>query len=363
MSTFTYKCPNCNGPLNFDPQKQKFACEYCLSEFTLEELQARVDDDTVQQETKAEDEVRAEKKAKVTPDAQGDELDDSVIYSCPNCGAEVVTDETTAASFCYYCHNPVVVVGRLKGKYKPDDVIPFKIEREEAVRRFLEWTSKKKLVPRGFFSKENIEKLTGVYFPFFTVSKDVSARLNATASNVRTWRTGDIMHTETSIYNVKRDGMMKFFNITKNALKGENRMLVESVLPFNIEDRKEFSMAYLSGFMAQRRDMEQDAFKGEIDHDVKGYTEALLRETLQYDEINHCDVWGETVNEEWRYLLMPVWVLTYRQDGKTYYYAMNGQTGKVAGDLPLSMKRLFMRFLIVTLPIFVILSLLGGFML
>lgn len=95
MGVITYKCPNCGGGLTFNAEKQKYRCEYCLSEFTQEELD----------EIEARELEKAEKRAKITP----------IMYICPSCGAQIVTDETTAASFCYYCHNPIVLEEKLRG--------------------------------------------------------------------------------------------------------------------------------------------------------------------------------------------------------------------------------------------------------
>ena len=151
MAVITYKCPNCDGGLIFDPESQKFHCEYCLSYFSEEELQNNA--------PSSEDETRSSEQTQEAPVSP----DTTVIYTCPSCGAEVVTDETTAATFCFYCHNPVVLSGKLDGNYRPDQVVPFQIDRDTAVNEFLKWARKKKFVPRNFYSKKQLEKITGVY--------------------------------------------------------------------------------------------------------------------------------------------------------------------------------------------------------
>lgn len=141
MATVTYKCPNCGGGLLFDPETQKFHCEYCQSYFLKEQLEKA-------------GEKEPEETQKETPEQQKQEEFQTVVYTCPSCGAEILTEETTAATFCYYCHNPVVLSGRLQGAFKPDAVLPFAVKREEAVERFRQWIGKKKFVPRGFFAEE-----------------------------------------------------------------------------------------------------------------------------------------------------------------------------------------------------------------
>jgi DNA-directed RNA polymerase subunit RPC12/RpoP len=144
MSAITYKCPNCGGELVFDPASQKYRCEYCASEFEQQQLERM---------KPAEGEERTEEHADREEDAQQKQSESSraVFYSCPSCGAQIVTDETTAATFCYYCHNPVVLEGRLSGEYLPDQIIPFAIDRKMAVGQFQKYIRKKKFVPKAFF--------------------------------------------------------------------------------------------------------------------------------------------------------------------------------------------------------------------
>ena len=125
MAVISYKCPNCGGELVFDPETQKYKCGYCLSEFTDAEAE------------------QANPKAAAGTDAREEEFSEAVVYTCPNCGAELLTDGTTAATFCFYCHSPVVLSGRVSGKYLPDRILPFVIDRKEAVDRFLKDVRKK----------------------------------------------------------------------------------------------------------------------------------------------------------------------------------------------------------------------------
>ena len=151
MALMSYKCPNCGGGLVFDPDSQKFQCEYCLSEFTEEEMK-RMEEVSASPAEEGEAVLEEEGTAPQEGDSsQGPETGEAAVYTCPSCGAQIVTDATTAASFCYYCHNSVVFSGRLSGDDMPDFVIPFAIDKKEATSRFLSWIGKKKFVP-GIFS-------------------------------------------------------------------------------------------------------------------------------------------------------------------------------------------------------------------
>ena len=154
MAVISYKCPNCDGELVFDPASQKYKCEYCNSLFTQEELDALNPAQSTEQKADSDADEKAmgqEKagagKADREESHETEHTDDAVIYTCPSCGAEIVTDDTTAATFCYYCHNPVVLGGRLDGKFLPDHIIPFQIDRKKAEETFLAYVGKKKFVP------------------------------------------------------------------------------------------------------------------------------------------------------------------------------------------------------------------------
>lgn len=353
MATISYKCPNCGGGLQFNPAKQNYQCEFCMSDFSqqqLAELQPDVQPEQIVSDLGGEGKSQHQNQA--------------LLYSCPSCGAEIVTDETTAATFCFYCHNPVVLSGRLSGEYLPDCVVPFAIDREQAVKAFTDWIKKKRFLPSEFFTEKQIEKLSGVYFPYWLYSCHVDGSLDAQGTRIRTWTTGNIRYTETEKYDIKREGSMKINHVTRNALKKADKQLVEGVLPFQMQDMKPFTMGYLSGFMAEKRDMNQQQFCQEVEDEVRDFAISSLKNSAgSYNTISVMKNKAEIKNPDWKYALLPVWTLTYRdqQKDKIYYYAFNGQTGKVCGELPVDKKKLSIHFISIFVPMLFLLLLAGYF--
>lgn len=346
MAVITYKCPNCGGDLRFDPESQKYRCEYCRSEIGLTEAELAA------QQADGAKEDGAVKEA------------GAVLYNCPSCGAEIVTDESTTATFCYYCHNPVVLAGKMQGEYHPDYVIPFAIDREKALNIFDGWIRKKRYIPKAFYSREQVEKLSGVYFPYWLYSCHVEGELDAEGIKRKSWVTGNIQYTQTQKYDVSREGDMQVEHVTRNALSKADRRLVEGVLPFQMEKLQPFQMGYLSGFMAEKRDMEEDKFQAEVQQEVKGYAENALRSQVAgYESLQVRSQTTALKSEKWDYALMPVWTLTYKdpKSDKVYYFACNGQTGKVCGELPVDKGRLAALFASVFVPVFVALLIVGYF--
>ena len=255
MGVITYKCPNCGGGLTFNADIQKYRCEYCLSEFSQEELDEIEKKELEKAEKRAEiqeNNVITEDVPVETSGTQAVQTEDasentgrkktvtSIMYICPSCGAQIVTDETTAASFCYYCHNPVVLEEKLQGEFKPDYVLPFQIDKKKAQEIFTQWVGRKKFVPDYFFSPRQIESMTGVYFPYWLYSCKVKGDLQAEGKTVRTWETAGMRYTETKVYDIQRQGDMNVDSVARNALKKANRKLIDGVLPYRLNEKKDF---------------------------------------------------------------------------------------------------------------------------
>ena len=334
MATITYKCPNCGGPVSFDPKTQKYKCEYCQSLFLAEDLQMP---DEASEQTEG-----APREESARGSAEQKEEGGALIYTCPSCGAQIVTDESTAATFCYYCHNPVVLQGRLSGDYLPDSVVPFMIDRKKAEEDFRGYVKHKRFVPRAFFSKDQIEKLSGVYYPFWVYECTLRGGQEGNARRVRVYIQGDTVFTDTSVFRYEREGDVDVRNITVNALKNSDRRLIESVQPFRLNETKPFNMGYLQGFFAQRRDMESEEIGPSVRERARKLAEDAVRNTVTgYTTVTPEQSRFDVASEKFSYLLLPVWVLTYgAADGKKYYFAMNGQTGETHGVLPVAYARL-----------------------
>lgn len=352
MSVVTYKCPSCGAGIAFDSASQRFKCEYCLSEFTEEEIRNQADDGAPAEESRTDE---AENQAY---------CDVLLSYTCSNCGAEVFADENTAADICYYCHNPVVCSGRLTGQLRPHKIIPFAYDQEEAKSRFLAFARRKWFVPRDFFSEAHAEQIRGVYFPFWLTDADVTASASANATRVRTWKAGNKLYTETSHYRLFRRGGIHFEDIATSAYSGDDKKMLEGILPFPPEALKEFTMTYLSGFLAKKRNIERDRVENEVRGRINRYSTTLLSGTMSgYTTVTGVNCNARLEKYIWDYALMPLWILTYQKSGKTYTYAMNGHTGKIYGELPVSGGKLLALFGSLLVGVSVLCTLIGGLLL
>ncbi|ABW17897.1 zinc ribbon domain-containing protein [Alkaliphilus oremlandii] len=336
MTTKSYKCPSCGAGIHFKPARGKFHCDYCLSEFLEEELQNKVENNSE------------------------DTLQSVNAYHCNSCGAEVVTDETTTATFCYYCHNPVIISSRLSGEFKPNKLIPFSVDKEKAKQIFLSWAQNKRFIPRDFTSNSQLEKITGVYLPYWWADCTADVHYVGEGRNIRVWRSMGREYTETKKYEILREGQINLNNVEEVAFSKIDKNLLNGIAPYNTSQVKAFSMPYLSGFFAEQYDIAKDRVFPMMKNQVDRYSKSLIKESVNgYQHVHNIRNNVDVSIREWHYTLLPAWILTYRYRGKTYVYAVNGQTGKSFGELPLSRSRVLTTFGVIS-GITSIALLLGG---
>ncbi len=378
MAAITYKCPNCDGPLTWNGNKAKFACEYCGSLFAEAELKAlnpaeakseEIDSDINGQGGDANQEedsnhspavgqgtqTGAASEAETAHKAAGVRMK---LYICPSCGAQVTADDTTAATSCYYCHNPIVLSDRLSEEFTPDYIIPFSVDKKKAEEIFTGWVRSRRFVPKDFYNKKQIELLSGVYFPYWVYECTLHTDVSAKGTKIRTWDALGMRHTETSVYDISNSGDAPIRNMSRIALKKASKVLCESVMPFNRDGMKPFQAGYLQGYIAEIRDISKDEIRPEIADELKSYADSEVRNRLGagYSKVDVESLRLEARNEQYKYALMPVWTVTYKaKDGRIYYFSVNGQTGKTCGELPVDNSRLIKCFLAVFIPVFAVL--------
>lgn len=363
----SYKCLNCGGSMVFEPASQRFVCEYCTSSFSNEEVQKaqhKSDAQVNESSSSASSASSSSSSFEQNDSSKSSVNNQTVFFTCPSCGAEIAASSTEMIATCFYCHNSVVRSQNTGNAFNPDSILPFSIPKEKAKETFIAWAKKKKFVPQDFFSKKQIENLTGVYYPYWLTEYSTNASAQYKATNIRSWESGDTRFTETSTYSIERSGNFCFPNITKRALSKEDSRIGESVQPFEFKALVPYTPSYLLGFQSQCRDMEKESIIENVESEVKGYSEALLKDSVKgYSSVRTKSSNVSIVEKLWKYVLLPVWVVTYKgNDGKIYSYAINGQTGKTCGELPVSFKRILALFFAIFVPVTAIISALDYFL-
>lgn len=333
--SITYKCPSCNAPLSFKTETQSFVCEYCGGDYSKTEIEAMT--------------AEAEKTEPILEHEIDEKTHsifekDSNLYLCPTCGAQVITDSELSASYiCHYCHSPIVLSGRLSGEYCPDMIIPFKMTKEQALTGFDGWTRKFRFfLAKGFRDTKTLEKIQGLYVPFWLADCVVEGRLAADCYRmVGTVRRGDYIVKTESKHLVTRNGKINVEGIPADGSLKADDALMESIEPFNYAELVKFEMPYLSGHYAEKYDVTKEQVFTRIQNRASEAARTEFRSTIQgYARTVYLNESYNIRGIRWKYVMLPMWFLSYNYKGKMYYYAMNGQTGKFGGMLPVNKVKL-----------------------
>lgn len=322
-SAVTYKCPNCGGELVWNAEKQIFVCDWCNSDFTEEEAGG----------LKGEDAAEREKQREIDEQFASD----TDVYVCQSCGAEIFCDHNTAATFCYYCHNPVALKGRLSGSYRPEMIIPFQFSRRQAEAAFKAHCMKKWFLPFDFLSTSQLEKITGLYVPFWLADCDIDAYAIGEGNEVIHHTYGNQTEVITNVYRLDRAAKMSYLGIPADGSQKIEDSLMDAIEPFDYRLLRDFEMSYLSGYFCDKYDVDKIEVFNRIKSRVeKGAEQVLMDDMRRYDGLSVKSKNVRILNTKWHYMMLPVWFLTYKHHGKIYSFAMNGQTGKFAGRFPVS---------------------------
>ena len=358
--TTNYQCPACTGPLHYDGASGKLVCDYCGSAYDVKDIEARYAKKQAAADTAAEGDAKKAARlprqdSPVWSEAEAEGLNS---YSCPTCGAELVCDETTAATICPYCGNPTVLGGKLSGKLKPEYILPFKLDKKAAIAQLTRYYKGKAFLPKAFKSQNHIAEIQGVYVPFWLYDAKADARGRYEGQNSESHREGDYMVTTTQHYDVRREGSAAFAKVPVDGSSKMPDAHMDAIEPFDYSDLKPFSTAYLPGFLADRYDEDDKKCAARVLTRMKNSTAAALHDTLGgYTGVQTLSEQLDPRTLEPHSALLPVWMLHTRWKEQDFLFAMNGQTGKLIGDLPVDKGRVAAWFAGISIPLMILTAL------
>ena len=325
-----YKCPCCLGALAFDSASQKMLCPFCGTSFEMEAVQSYDTD------------LKNERTSEMNWDMQtenswhADELAGLLVYSCQSCGGEITGDSTMGATTCPYCGNNVVVKGQFSGSLRPDYIIPFKLDKNAAKAAYNRHVEKRWFLPPVFRDQNHIDEIKGLYVPFWLFDADADANIRYKATTISRREDSTHIHTTTSFFSVVRGGTLNFEKVPVDGSSKMDNDMMDSIEPYKFSEITDFQTAYLAGFLADKYDEDAEQSIERANERIIKSTEAVFAGTANgYTSLaaEHKDI--RLQNGKVKYALLPVWVLNTTWQGKKFMFAMNGQTGKLVGDLPL----------------------------
>jgi len=337
MNIQDYKCPNCTGRLPFDSVTGKMKCPYCEAEFEAEALN---------EWNKTLESAGAEKTEWGNYDDTGardwnpGELDGLDSNECPSCGAAIVGDKNTIATCCPYCGNTQIVKTQVAGVLKPNYVLPFKKDKAAAVKALETFQKGKFLLPSSFKSGNRIEKIQAIYVPFWLFDCDIKGKIDFKATKVTSWSSGNTTYTKTDTYLCTREGEMAFEKIPADGSERMDDDLMNSIEPYDFSALTDFNPAYLSGFLAEKYDIDAEKSKERINTRIRNSVEQIFRQDVTgYTSVQKQSSVINVEHGKVHYALLPVWIVSSVYKSKNYIFAMNGQSGKLTGALPVCAKK------------------------
>ncbi|WP_026508991.1 hypothetical protein [Butyrivibrio sp. LC3010] len=330
MGLTEYECPACGGVMNFNAKNQMLSCPYC-------DTQIKVGDYVAPRQAEQDKDAKADSNEWLSEGTEWKpgETDGMVVYSCQSCGGEIVASENEGSLTCPFCSNNVVVKEKFAGDLRPDYVIPFKKNKQDAMDAYAGYVKGKLLLPKVFFAQNHIDKIRGIYIPYWLYDAKINANYNFHATKVRTWSDSDYNYTETSHFDVVREGNEEFSHVPHDASKEMPDDLMESIEPFSFGEAVPFNSGYLAGFLANRYDVNaKDTQKHILDRMKHTVEEDIKNSVTGYSSVNISSKDQKISSLTHRYALYPVWLLNTSWNGNNYLFAMNGQSGKFVGNLP-----------------------------
>ncbi len=336
-----YKCPNCGGEIQYQPENGKIKCEYCGSVFSV--------DDNME-------------KTRRSAEEHNDFDSNGKIYTCSQCGASIYATEETGVTFCSYCGSQAFLESRIKGdeNIMPDVIIPFKISKEECEKIYKDKIKTAWFLPKAMKSDTTIDKFRGIYMPcwVYTVQTDVDGKYEATSMKI----VGGF--DEYTTYEVTAKGSGVYGGFVEDSSASFPDGIMREISPFDMKKSRKFDDKYIAGFYADIGNLPPEAYKNEI----LAYAKANVKEDLRKDAtmrskgVSNSDVENKTNIDsritEVKKGFLPVWFLSNKNEhtGLMSYAVINGLTGKIHADLPVDMKKYLILSLIIAIPAFILLQ-------
>lgn len=351
-----YKCPNCNGALEYNPITDRMECGFCGEGFLLAEIEAIQEkkEHTYNQQTGSQkviidgegsheyhsgsetvqaDSVEINEEREVDFLANVETMECN-IYTCTSCGAELAVSETEAATFCAYCGQPTVVFSRVSKELKPQSIVLFRIDKEQAIAGIREKLNKSFLVPKEI-KNFSVDKVRGIYVPHWIY--DIHYY------DMQHWEVKNADNKVTKTYDREAECMFK--GLTLDASKNLDDELSQRLEPFDVRTRRPFESGYLSGFYADKYDYDEDRMRNYAYYRAKQFFDAQIKETISDQNARLKLTFPKRVIKNVEYTLLPVWFVTFRYNYENYTIAVNGQTGKVVGTVPYEKKKVWTLFI------------------
>lgn len=296
-----FKCKNCGGNVVYEPSRGRMYCPHCEGEDSQDTIQG------------------------------------GSLTQCANCGAPVDVLQYTSASRCEHCGSYIVFNERVEGAYKPHMILPFRINKDNAVALMEKEFNKRAFTPSDFMSTKSLEKMVGIYVPFWLYNYKANYDFAGEGTKVRSWTSGDTEYVETSYYEVIRKMNADFDKIPVDASYAMEDGAMDLMEPYNYQQLQDFEPKYMSGFYGEVYNQNASELESRAKDKARSASEEMMNTSfMEYTSMKPLRKDLNLKRGSVNYALMPVWQYLYKYQGRDYLFHVNGQTGKVIGTTPVS---------------------------
>lgn len=322
-----FTCENCGGNMVFDIKTQSLKCPYCETQVAIQ----------------AEGEVQEYDFSFVKDLEEQSTWNDEVeVISCESCGAETVVDKHVTALHCSYCGSSHVLKTKQSAGIKPEGILPFKLEKHQAMEELAKWMKYRWLAPNDLKLLYQSDKLQAIYVPYWTYDANTFSTYTAR---------GGRYYFETREINGKKEQVQKvrwypvsgqihqfFDDVLVNASHNYNDNIMRGVELFNTDRLQPYQSEYISGYMAERYRLGvTEGFTHAKQKMYQELEEAVRQDVLRrFDTVSGINLHTYFDDVKFKHVLLPIWTATYDYKGKQYQYIINGETGQIHGTYPYS---------------------------
>lgn len=331
-----YECPNCGGNLKFDIPSQKLMCQHCSTK--MNPYDVNKDHDAVEET-----------------------FYDATIFTCPQCGGEIISTDNEAASFCSYCGASTILDSRISKEKRPAYIIPFTKTKEDCKKAYSEMMKRAIFAPSELKDEKYIDSFRGIYMPYWYYH--LTQKGPVTLTGTKEHRKGDYIITDH--YNLSCNLDADYNGLSFDASSAFADSLSCAIAPYNVKKVKEFTPSFLSGFYADTSDVSQHLYENDAKEIAAEETYKKICRIPAFKRYHitapsNADQLAYKLNsccESMDSAMFPVWFLSYRNADRVAYAVVNGQTGKVAADIPIDPKKYLLGSLLLAVPLFILLNL------
>lgn len=325
MAIAQYKCPNCGKVLVFKADKQGWFCECCESLFNDEEIKIRFDFNNNGKYKLPEKRIK---------DIDLKFAEKARLSVCEKCGLEFVSDAGNPVSECVFCHNKIENYERISGQYCPYSTLKFTVSEQEAESAFAKFCGKRKFMPSAYRKNFSIKP---VYIPFQIADCIVKADAAAEGRKIISDKDKKFRYTKTKEFSVKRNCIITYDGIPADNFSGLSKKTLESIEPFDFNKAVVFDMEHIKDIPVNSPDNNKKLPFQNVKNRCVMMSDNIIRQSMKgYSSLAVSEINVNIMDTDWRYILLPVWIYTFKYHGKQYEFAVNGQNGKFSGNLPLS---------------------------